>query len=252
MLAGRTVDRYDRHVRLNDLGTRGNDRIRAAKALVIGAGGLGSPVIEYLAGAGVGTIGIVDGDRVALSNLQRQVLFEEASVGMRKADAAAERVRRLNSDVTVNGIPAWFDAENATELVTGYDIVIDASDNFATRLAVNDAAAAAGLPFIHGAAIQWSGMVAGFNPHAGPCYRCLFPQIPETEETCSDVGVLGAVTGVIGSLMAVESLKHIIESPDRLVDRLIMYDARSAVFTSLRVERSSSCLLGHGGDVPSP
>ena len=237
--------RYDRHVRLSGLGAVGQERIRAARVLVVGAGGLGSPVIEYLAAAGVGTLGIVDGDRVDAANLQRQILYREGDVGMRKVDAARDRVRRLNSDVEVVPIESWLDTSNATGLVEGYDVVVDASDNFATRLAVNDAAAAIGVPFIHGAALQWEGMVAGFDPGPGPCYRCLFPELPKSEETCSDVGVLGPITGVIGSLMAVEAMKHIIGSPDRLVDRLITYDARSARFTTLRIERSASCRIGH-------
>ncbi|MEA3502967.1 MAG: ThiF family adenylyltransferase, partial [Actinomycetota bacterium] len=220
-------NRYDRHVRLVGLGSDGQRKIRAASVVVVGAGGLGAPVIQYLAAAGVGTIVIVDGDRVDSTNLQRQVLFDEAAVGMRKVDAALARVRSLNADVTVVPIATWLDDGTAGHLVEGHDLVIDASDNYATRLAVNDAAAGTGIPFIHGAAIRWEGLVAGFDPHAGPCYRCLFPNLPASEATCSDVGVLGAVTGVIGSLMAVEALKHIIASPDRLVDRLITYDARS-------------------------
>lgn len=238
-------DRYDRHVRLADLGPGGQSRIRAARVVVVGAGGLGSPVIQYLAAAGIGTIAIVDGDRVDSTNLQRQVLFGEAAVGMRKTDAAMASVRSLNSDVTVVPIATWLDEGNARNLVDGYDLVIDASDNYAGRLAVNDAAAGAGIPFIHGAAIRWEGLVAGFDPRIGPCYRCLFPDLPESETTCSDVGVLGAVTGVIGSLMAVEALKHVIGSPDRLTDRLITYDARSARFTSLKIERSTTCPIEH-------
>ena len=238
-------DRYDRHIRLAGLGPDGHSKIRAASILVVGAGGLGSPVIQYLAGAGVGVIGIVDGDRVDSTNLQRQVLFDEAAVGMRKVDVAVAKVRSLNSDVTVVPIATWLDGENAVGLVEEYDIVVDASDNFATRLAVNDAAAGAGIPFIHGAAIQWEGLVAAFEPQVGPCYRCLFPEMPGSETTCSDVGVLGAVTGVIGSLMAVETIKHIIGSPDRLIDRLITYDARSARFDSLKIKRATRCPIGH-------
>ena len=238
-------DRYDRHTRLAGIGPEGQERITESRVLVVGAGGLGSPVIQYLAAAGVGTIGIVDGDRVDITNLQRQVLFAEESIGRNKSEAAAEAVHRLNRHVSVHPIAAWLDGTNADGLVAGYDLVIDASDNFATRLAVNDAAAAAGIPFIHGAAIRWEGMVAGFEPAAGPCYRCLFPDLPNEETTCSDVGVLGAVTGVIGSLMAVEAMKHLIGSPDRLIDRLITYDARSATFHSLRIVTAASCPIAH-------
>jgi molybdopterin/thiamine biosynthesis adenylyltransferase len=248
VVAGETEpDRYDRHVRLTGLGPIGQDRIRAASVLVVGAGGLGSPVIQYLAAAGIGTIAVVDGDRVDPTNLQRQVLFDEAAVGMRKVDAAAARGRSLNSDLTIVPIATWLDAGNVAGLVEGHDLVIDASDNYATRLAVNDAVAEVGISFIHGAAIRWDGLVAGFDPSSGPCYRCLFPDLPESETTCSDVGVLGAVTGVIGSLMAVEALKHVIGSPDRLIDQLITYDARSQHFSSLRIERSTSCPIRHFG-----
>ncbi len=241
----RAPDRYDRHVRLAGFGPEGQSRIRTASVLVVGAGGLGSPVIQYLAAAGIGTIAIVDGDQVESTNLHRQVLFGEAAVGMRKVDAALASVRSLNTDVTVAPIGTWLDEGNAGSLVEGHDLVIDASDNYASRLAVNDAAAGAGIPFIHGAAIRWEGLVAGFSPRVGPCYRCLFPDLPESETTCSDVGVLGAVAGVIGSLMAVEALKHVIGSPDRLIDRLITYDARSTRLSSVRIKRRDTCSIRH-------
>lgn len=235
------VDRYDRHVRLEGIGESGQQRVRAARVAVVGAGGLGSPAIHYLAAAGIGTLAIIDGDRVDPSNLQRQVLFDTNDLGLRKADVARERVREVNPDVEVTSMPTWLDSENATDLLAGHDLFIDASDNYATRLAVNDTAVELGIPFVHGAAIRWEGMVAAFDPRVGPCYRCLFPGLPEREETCSDVGVLGAVTGVIGSLMAVEAIKHVVGSPDRTVDQLVTYDARSSRFTSLRINRSDSC-----------
>lgn len=237
--------RYDRHIRLTGFGQEGQDKIRRASVLILGAGGLGSPVIQYLSAAGVGRITIIDGDTVDSTNLQRQVLFDEAVVGTKKVDAAQQSARSLNSGVTIVPIDAWLDSANAPGLIEGHDLVIDASDNYASRLAVNDAAVALGIPFIHGAAIRWEGLVAGFDPRVGPCYRCLFPSLPENETTCSDVGVLGAVTGVIGSLMAVEALKHIIGSPDRLIDRLITYDARAGRFDSLKIKRAAECPLGH-------
>ena len=238
-------DRYDRHVRLAGFGHEGQDKIRAASVLVLGAGGLGSPVIQYLSAAGVGRITIVDGDTVDATNLQRQVLFDEGDIGMKKVDAALASARSLNSGVVIVPVDTWLDSSNARDLIDGHDLVIDASDNYASRLAVNDAAVALGIPFIHGAAIRWDGLIAGFDPRVGPCYRCLFPEFPENEATCSDVGVLGAVTGVIGSLMAVEALKHVIGSPDRLTDRLITYDARSGRFDSLKIKRSDVCPMGH-------
>jgi molybdopterin/thiamine biosynthesis adenylyltransferase/rhodanese-related sulfurtransferase len=243
---GQPGDRYDRHLRLDGFGTDGQARIRDARVLVVGAGGLGSPVIQYLATAGVGTIGIVDGDRVDTTNLQRQVIFSGSDVGLKKPEAARVRVREVNPHVNVVPISSWFDAGNARDVAGGFHLLIDASDNYSTRLAVNDAAVELAVPLVHGAAIRWEGMVAAFDPRVGPCYRCLFPNLPEQEEVCSDVGVLGAVTGVIGSLMAVESIKHIIGAPDRMVDRLITYDARSSRFTSLRIERSEHCPV-HGG-----
>lgn len=245
-VTGQTQDRYDRHMRLDGIDAEGQRSIRSARVMVVGAGGLGSPVVQYLATAGIGAIGIVDGDLVEASNLQRQVLFDPSNLGRRKADTAAERVRELNPDVEAIGVPSWLDATNAPALMYGYDLAIDASDNFATRLAVNDAAVAVGMPFVHGSAIRWEGMVAAFDPRIGPCYRCLFPCLPDREESCSIEGVLGAVTGVIGSLMAVEAIKHIVGSPDRLIDRLITYDGRSAAFSSLGIARSPSCPLDHG------
>ncbi len=235
------TDRYDRHVRLSGIGEEGQRRIRQARVAVVGAGGLGSPVVQYLASAGIGNLGIIDGDRVEVTNLQRQVLFDSNDLGLMKALAAKARVRELNPDVAVAPIPKWLDADNASELLGGYDLIVDASDNYATRLTVNDTAAHLGAPFVHGAAIRWEGMVAAFDPRVGPCYRCLFPNLPEHEETCSDVGVLGAITGVVGSLMAVEAIKHVVGSPDRMVDRLVTFDARSARFTSLKIERSDAC-----------
>lgn len=238
---GEPADRYDRHVRLNGFGAEGQARIRDARVLVIGAGGLGSPVIQYLATAGVGTIGIADGDRVDTTNLQRQVIFSDSDIGLRKPEAARARVRELNPDVEVTPISAWLDADNTREVARDYQLLIDASDNYTTRLAANDAAVGLGKPLVHGAAIRWEGMVAAFDPRVGPCYRCLFPDLPENEEVCGEVGVLGAVTGVVGSLMAVEAIKHIVGAEDRTVDRLTTYDARSSRFTSLKIERSDVC-----------
>lgn len=249
--AGEPADRYDRHVRLEGFGPHGQARIRDARVLVVGAGGLGSPVIQYLATAGVGRIGIADGDRVDATNLQRQVIFSGSDIGLRKPEAARARIQELNSDVEVAPISTWLDAANAREVAHDYQLLVDASDNYATRLAVNDAAVALGIPFVHGAAIRWEGMVAAFDPNVGPCYRCLFPNLPEAEEVCSDVGVLGAVTGVIGSLMAVEAIKHIIGAADRTVDRLTTYDARSSRFTSLTIKRSPVCAVQGGLSPPS-
>ena len=237
--------RYHRQMLLPGIGEDGQRRLCESHALLVGCGALGTVIADAMVRAGVGTLTIVDRDVVEITNLQRQVLFDEAAIGTKKVDAALASARSLNSDVAIVPIATWLDSANARDLIVGHDLVIDASDNYASRLAVNDAAVALGIPFIHGAAIQWEGLVAGFDPRVGPCYRCLFPELPENEQTCSDVGVLGAVTGVIGSLMAVEALKHIIGSPDRLIDRLITYDARSGRFQSLGIKRSAECSLGH-------
>ncbi|MEN8235156.1 MAG: ThiF family adenylyltransferase [Actinomycetota bacterium] len=238
--------RYDRHLRLADFGAEAHERLRSARVVVVGAGGLGSPAILYLAASGIGAITIVDGDSVELTNLHRQVLFDAGALGRGKADAAAERVVEVNPDVDAASVPAWLDERNAYGIIAGHDLVIDASDNYATRLAVNDAAARAGIPLVHGAAIRWDGLVAVLDPGSGPCYRCLFPNLGNDEEACSDVGVLGAVTGVIGSVMAVEATKLLVGSPHRLNGRLITYDGRSGQFQSLDIERSAACPLGHG------
>jgi molybdopterin/thiamine biosynthesis adenylyltransferase/rhodanese-related sulfurtransferase len=237
--------RYERHLQLADFGREGQDRMRSASVVVVGAGGLGSPTILYLAASGVGALTIVDGDTVEVTNLHRQVLFDDGSIGAQKAEAAASRVTVLNPDVDVVAVPAWLDDRSAYGIVTGHDLVIDASDNFATRLALSDAAARAGSVLVHGAAIRWDGLVAVLDPRTGPCYRCLFPNLEEAEESCSAVGVLGGVTGVIGSIMAVEATKHLIGSPDRRTGRLITYDGRSGRFDVLSVEASTDCPLGH-------
>ncbi|MEN8113528.1 MAG: ThiF family adenylyltransferase [Actinomycetota bacterium] len=240
-----TSGRYDRHLRLAGFGPEAHERLRSSGVVVVGAGGLGSPAILYLAASGVGAITIVDGDGVELTNLHRQVLFDTGTLGRNKADAAAERIVEVNPDVDAAAVAAWLDDRNAYGIISGHDLVIDASDNFGTRLAVNDAAARAGIPLVHGAAIRWDGLVAVLDPQTGPCYRCLFPNLGEEEEACSDVGVLGAVTGVIGSLMAVEATKHLVGSPDRLTGRLITYDGRSGQFQSLEVQRSAECPIDH-------
>lgn len=237
--------RYDRQLRLEGFGDAAQQRLRSSTVLVVGAGGLGSPAILYLAASGVGAMTVVDADNVDLTNLHRQVLFDESTIGLNKAEAAAARIRAVNPDVDAVAVAAWLDDRNSLGIISGHDLVIDASDNFATRLAVNDAAARAGISLIHGAAIRWEGLVAALEPGPGPCYRCIFPGAGGEGETCADVGVLGAVTGVVGSLMAVEATKHLIGSPDRLTDRLITYDGRSGRFQTLQIERSASCPLAH-------
>ncbi len=238
------IERYKRHLVLREVGGQGQQKLKAARALVIGAGGLGSPLIMYLAAAGVGTIGIVDDDEVSLSNLQRQVVHDTASVGTAKVESAARSVSRLNPHVAVETHPCRIDAGNALDLIGQYDIVADGSDNFATRYLVSDACYLARKPLVFAALGPFDGYLTTFKPYSKladgtplPSYRCLFPSPPppETVFNCSEVGVLGAVAGVLGTMQATEVLKEITGAGDSLAGRLLIYDALSARFQSIKI-----------------
>ena len=237
------IDRYKRHLVLREVGGQGQQKLKAARVLVIGAGGLGSPLILYLAAAGVGTIGIVDDDRVSLDNLQRQIAHDTASVGVPKVESAAATVGRINPHVTIEAHPCRIDAANALELIGGYDIVADGSDNFATRYLVSDACYLARRTLVFAAVGPFDGYVSTFKPHEKrpdgtpwPTYRCLFPEPPPpgTVANCAEVGVLGAVVGVVGTLQATEVLKELIGIGESLAGRLLIYDALSARFEQVR------------------
>ena len=232
--------RYDRQLRLDGIGSAGQQRLLSSAVVVVGAGGLGSPAALYLAAAGVGTIGIVDHDRVDVTNLHRQIIHDTPSVGRTKTDSAAERLEALNPEIKVARHETVLTADNATELVAAYDVIVDASDNFPTRLALNDASIATGVPVVHGAALRFEGTVAVFDPPAGPCYRCLFPVLPEDAATCSDVGVLGAMTGVIGSTQAVEALKLIL-GVRPLSGEFLTYDALGSRWSRFRFDKDPDC-----------
>lgn len=232
--------RYDRQLRLAEIGERGQQRLLDARAVVVGAGGLGSPVAMYLAAAGVGTVGIVDFDRVDLTNLHRQILHDTAAVGSIKAESAAQRLKAINPTIKVEAHHTQLTADNAVAVVGDYDVIVDASDNFPTRLALNDAAVATGIPLVHGSALRFEGTVAVFDPPAGPCYRCLFPVLPEDAATCSDVGVLGALTGVIGSTQAVEAVKVLLGARP-LSGRLLTYDALESRWAEFRFAKDPAC-----------
>lgn len=232
--------RYDRQLRLDEIGERGQQRLLDSRAIVVGAGGLGSPVSMYLAAAGVGTIGIVDFDRVDLTNLHRQILHDTSSVGSIKADSAAQRLAAINPTIKIEAHHTQLTADNAVALVAGHDVIVDASDNFPTRLALNDAAIATGVPLVHGSALRFEGTVAVFDPPDGPCYRCLFPILPDDAATCSDVGVLGALTGVIGSTQAVEAIKVVLGAR-ALSGRLLTYDALESRWAEFRFDKDPSC-----------
>jgi len=243
MLTPEEIQRYKRHLVLREVGGQGQQALKAAKVLVIGAGGLGSPVVMYLAAAGVGTIGIVDDDTVSLDNLQRQIAHSTADVGRPKVDSARDRIAALNPHVSVEAHLKRIDAGNAMDLVGGYDIVIDGSDNFATRYLVSDACYLAKKTLVFAALGPFDGYLTTLKPFAlapdgepWPSYRCLFPEAPAagTVANCAEVGILGAVAGVVGTLAAVEILKEITQVGEPLTGRLLMYDARASRFETLK------------------
>jgi molybdopterin/thiamine biosynthesis adenylyltransferase len=226
------IERYARHLVLREVGGPGQQALKAARVLIVGVGGLGSA-------AGVGRIGLVDADCVSLSNLQRQVLFASADVGQPKTAAAAERLTALNPHIAIDAHPVMLTAENADELVAGYDLVLDGSDNFATRFTVNAACVAAGKPLVSGAIGRWTGQIGVFAGR--PCYRCLAPEAPPDAETCAAVGVVGALAGVIGAMMALEALKRITGAGESLTGRLLIYDALAAETRTVRVGADPAC-----------
>lgn len=226
--------RYARHLVLKDIGGAGQQKLQAARVAVIGAGGLGSPVIAYLAAAGVGTIGVVDNDTVSISNLQRQIVHRTEDVGVGKAANAGRFVAAMNPYVRVVPHEARLNMSNAGELLAGYELVIDGTDNFETRRVVAEAASGLGLPLVSGAVSMWDGQVTVFLP-GGRTFADLYPVTPDAADvpSCEAVGVLGAVTGVIGTLMAMEAIKLITGAGDVLAGRLMLYDGRAARFTEL-------------------
>ncbi len=227
--------RYARHIVLRGVGGEGQQRLKAARVLVIGAGGLGSPAIAYLAAAGIGTLGVVDHDTVSLSNLQRQLIHTTAGIGSPKAESAGSFVAGLNPHVAFEPHAERLTAESAPRLLPGYDLVLDGTDNFSTRLVAAAAAEAAGVPLVSGAVSMFDGQVTVFAP-GGPRFADLYPVTPDEADlpACEAVGVLGAVTGVIGTLMAMEAIKLVTGLGEPLVGRLLLYDGRAAQFTELR------------------
>lgn len=244
MLSDDELERYARHIVLREIGGPGQRRLRGARVAVIGAGGLGAPVLLYLAAAGVGQIDIIDDDVVSLSNLQRQVIFSGGDLSAPKAVAAARAIAALNPGVRTRAHTERLDARNADALLSGAELLIDGSDNFETRRLCNRISVARRLPYLFGAIGQWEGQVALFDPASGgPCYACLFPQdpAPGLAPSCAEAGVLGALAGVIGSMMAVEAVKHIVSSGDPLTGRLLLYDALAAETRVIRFKRRPDC-----------
>jgi len=235
--------RYSRHLLLPQVGEEGQRRLTTSKVLVIGAGGLGSPSALYLAAAGVGTLGIVDSDVVDVTNLQRQILHNTDRLGRRKVDSARQTLNALNPLVEVVAIPERLTADNALDLLDGYDVVVDGADNFPTRYLLNDVSLHVRIPVVHGSVFRFEGQASVFAPYAGPCYRCLFPEPPPPElaPSCSEAGVLGVVPGIIGSIQAAETIKLLLGIGDPLIGKLLTYDALDQEFRTLKLRRDLDC-----------
>ncbi len=246
--------RYSRHLRLDGIGETGQRKLLDAKVLVLGAGGLGSPAAMYLAAAGVGTLGIVDDDRVELSNLQRQLLHGTERVGMAKTESARRRLEDLNPDVDVVTHEVRLEAANALELMKGYDVIVDGTDNFPTRYLVNDASLHLRTPVVHGSIFRFEGQAAVFTPYEGPCYRCLFrlPPPPELAPNCAVAGVLGVLPGIIGSIQAMEAIKLIVGIGESLGGKLLTYDALDQSFVTLNLARDPDCPACSDESSPPP
>ena len=233
------IERYARHLVLAEIGGPGQQALSRASVLVVGAGGVGAPAALYLAAAGVGRITLVDHDTVALSNLQRQILFAAADVGRSKVEAGAERLKALNAHVEVQPLNRGLTTGNAREIVAGHDLIIDGTDDFAVRLAVSDACVDTGRPLVSGALGRWSGQVGVFTGR--PCYRCLVSEIPPEAETCARVGVVGALAGVVGSMAALEAIKLITGAGDPLIGRLMIYDGLKGSARTVTVGADPEC-----------
>jgi adenylyltransferase/sulfurtransferase len=246
------LERYKRHLALDGVGPAGQQKLLASRVLLIGAGGLGSPAALYLAAAGVGTLGLVDFDRVDASNLQRQVLYGTPDVGRPKLEAAAQRLHALNPDVRVVPHAEKLEARNAKDVLAGYDVVIDGTDTFPSRYLANDVAVWLGIPLVYGSIMRFEGQVSVFDAKAGgPCYRCLFPEPPPPElaPNCAEAGVLGVLPGVVGTLQATEAIKLLLGVGEPLRGRLVVYDALALEFHEFRIPRDPACAVC--GDAPT-
>jgi molybdopterin/thiamine biosynthesis adenylyltransferase len=242
-LSHQEIARYSRHLILSEIGMEGQKRLKAARVLCVGAGGLGSPVLMYLAAAGVGTIGIVDFDLVDFSNLQRQILHSTPDVGRSKLGSAKDRLNALNPDVKVERHEVALDSTNAFGIMRGYDVIVDGTDNFPTRYLVNDACVILGKPNAYGAIFRFEGQASVFATADGPCYRCLYPEPPPPGlvPTCAEAGVLGVLPGLIGTIQATETLKLILGIGETLAGRLVVLDALRMKFRELKLQKDPDC-----------
>jgi sulfur-carrier protein adenylyltransferase/sulfurtransferase len=255
-LRAEELQRYSRHLLMPEVTSEGQRRLKAARILCIGAGGLGSPAALYLAAAGVGTIGIVDFDDVDLSNLQRQILHGTKDIGRSKLESARDRLRDINPEIEIELHECRFSSENASQLIAQYDVVVDGSDNFPTRYLSNDVCVFARKPNVYGSVFRFEGQTTVFAPHlGGPCYRCLFPEPPPPDSVpnCAQAGVLGVLPGIIGMLQAIETIKLIIGIGEPLIGRLLHFDALKAKFRELNLRRDPDCpVCGENPTIFSP
>jgi molybdopterin/thiamine biosynthesis adenylyltransferase/rhodanese-related sulfurtransferase len=242
-LSAQQLERYSRHTLIPEVGEEGQLKLLDSKVLLIGAGGLGSPAAMYLAAAGVGTLGIIDGDVVDRSNLQRQILHTEDRIGMAKVDSAEKTLKALNPEVKVVKYTERMTSENVMDVITGYDVIVDGTDTFPTRYLLNDASLVANIPVVHGSIYQFEGSVTVYAPRVGPCYRCQYPEPPPPElaPSCAEGGVLGVLPGVVGTLQATEAIKLLLGVGDPLIGRQLRYDALSMEFVELRMHRDPEC-----------
>lgn len=243
MLTESQIERYSRHIILKEVGGKGQQKLFDGKVLIIGAGGLGSPIALYLAAAGVGTIGIADADDVDLSNLQRQVIHFTADVGKPKVYSAREKMNEINPDVKIKTYKEWVSAANINKIIADYDFIIDGTDNFAAKFLINDACVLAGKPYSHGGILAFDGQTITVKPHESACYRCIFPEPPPKDAipTCSQAGVIGVLPGVLGTIQATEAIKFLLGKGELLTDRLLTYNALRMKFREVPIKRNPAC-----------
>ncbi len=246
--------RYSRHILLAEVGVEGQQKLKSFRILIVGAGGLGCPAAQYLAAAGIGRIGLVDSDRVELSNLQRQILFTTDDIGLPKVEIAARRLRAINPEIDIEALHLRLDRHNAEKLVCDYDLVIDACDNFATRTILNQACIAQHKPLVYGSIHKFEGQVSIFVASDGPCYRCVYPEVDEgySVGNCSEIGVIGVLPGMIGIAQATEALKYCLGIGEPLLNRLLHYDAWTMRWSEFVIEKNPDCPDGGGLTVPNP
>lgn len=247
-LTDQQFERYARHLILDEVGEDGQMRLLGSRVLVVGAGGLGAPLLLYLAAAGVGTLGVVDDDVVELSNLQRQVIHTTDQLGSAKVDSASDMLSRINPDVRVNRHQTRLGFDNAESIISGYDLVADGTDNFGTRFLLNDVCFLLGKPLVSAALLRFDAQISTYKAYLGdphPCYRCIFPDLPPDDliPRCEQAGILGALAGTVGSLQATEVLKELLGLGDSLSGHLLIYDALAASFRKIRVKRDPNCAL---------